>query len=101
MCKQLAGIPEHWPFFFFSFPPSMKIKAANFCSEWLAGVCVCVCLYIGITSSVTNLLIHCLASYKHTQGVCASAPELHPIPGNQVKMQRRKKRKRERCENGK
>lgn len=47
MCKQLAGIPEHWAFFFFfSFPPSMKIEAANFCSEWLAGVCVCVFVYI-------------------------------------------------------
>lgn len=56
-------------------------------------MCVCVCLYIGITSSVTNLLIHCLASYKHTQGVCAAAPELNPISGNQVKMQRRKKRR--------
>lgn len=51
MCKQLAGIPEHWLFLFFLLlllrlrllppPPTfMKIEAANFFSERLAGVCV-------------------------------------------------------------
>lgn len=61
MCKQLAGIPEHW------LPPSfssMKIEAANFFSKQFAGEFTATTpLRYSLSTSSTAWLAH----YKHAQ----------------------------------